>query len=424
MLLLEARPHLGGRATSFTDPHTGERVDNGQHVLLGCYHETFTFLRTIGADSYVRLQPTLDIVFIDRGGRRSRLRCPPLKPPWHVLGGIAEWDALSLHDRLAALRLAAPIRIAQRQLRGDVRLAAASPGETVDGWLRRNGQTVRLCEMLWEPLALAALNQSTRQAAAPPFVRVLARMFGGSPIDAAIGIPTRPLDEMYALPARSFIERHDGIVRTGAVARVVCDDNRVEHVIVQNERLTAGTVIVAVPWWALPELFISPPLSLASTISAAASTEASPIVTVNLWLDRPVLDVPFLGLPGRTMQWVFDKRIAFGDDTSHLSLVSSGAADVFRRPNEELMALALDEILEALPDGRSAQVRRATVVREKQATFSLAPGQPARPSHLTGVDGLLLAGDWIDTGLPATIEGAVFSGRRAAQAALGMDDDH
>jgi zeta-carotene desaturase len=424
VLLLEARPHLGGRATSFTDPHTGERVDNGQHVLLGCYHETFAFLRTIGADSYVRLQPTLDIVFIDRGGRRSRLRCPPLKPPWHVLGGIAEWDALSLHDRLAALRLAAPIRIAQRQLRGDVRLAAASPGETVDGWLRRNGQTVRLCEMLWEPLALAALNQSTRQAAAPPFVRVLARMFGGSPIDAAIGIPTRPLDEMYALPARSFIERHDGIVRTGAVARVVCDDNRVEHVIVQNERLTAGTVIVAVPWWALPELFISPPLSLASTISAAASTAASPIVTVNLWLDRPVLDVPFLGLPGRTMQWVFDKRIAFGDDTSHLSLVSSGAADVFRRPNEELIALALDEILEALPDARSAQVRRATVVREKQATFSLAPGQPARPSHLTGVDGLLLAGDWIDTGLPATIEGAVLSGRRAAQAALGTDDHH
>lgn len=421
VLLLEARPHLGGRATSFTDPQTGERVDNGQHVLLGCYHETFAFLRTIGADSYVRLQPALDVPFIDRAGHRSRLRCLPLKPPWHLLGGIAEWDALGVRDRLSALRLAAPIRIAQRQLHGDVRLAAASPGETVEGWLRRNGQTVRLCEMLWEPLALAALNQSTRQAAAPPFVRVLALMFGGSPTDAAIGIPARPLDEMYALPARLFIEQRGGIVRTGAAARVVCDGNHVDHVIVQNERVAAGTVIVAVPWWALADLFLSPPRPLASILRSAASTAASPIVTVNLWLDRALLDVPFLGLPGRTMQWVFDKRIAFGEDTSHLLLVSSGASGIFQRTNDELIALALDEIMEALPDARSAQVTRATVVREKRATFSLAPAQPARPSHRTGVEGLVLAGDWIDTGLPATIEGAVLSGRRAAQAALGKD---
>ena len=424
VLLLEARPNLGGRATAFTDPQTGARVDNGQHVLLGCYHETFAFLRTIGADSWVTLQPTLDVSFIDRAGRRSRLRCPPLKPPWHLLGGIAEWDALDFHDRLAALRLAAPIRIARRQLHGDVRLAAASPGETVHGWLRRNGQTVRLCEMLWEPLALAALNQSTREAAAPPFVRVLAQMFGGSPADAAIGIPIRPLDEMYALPARLFVEQRGGTVRTGAAARVVCDGNHVDHVIVQNERVTAAAVIVAVAWWALPDLFLSPPPSLAPTIRSAAATAASPIVTVNLWLDKPVLDVPFLGLPGRTMQWVFDKRIALGDDASHLSLVSSGASDVFRRTNDELIALALDEMMGALPDVRSAHVTRATVVREKRATFSLAPGQPARPSHRTGVEGLFLAGDWIDTGLPATIESAVLSGRRAAQAALNAEDHH
>ena len=119
------------------------------------------------------------------------------------------------------------------------------------------------------------------------------------------------------------------------------------------------------------------------------------------------------------MQWVFDKRMAFGDGASRLSIVSSGAADVFRRTNDELIALALDEIMEALPEARAAHVVRATVVREKRATFSLAPGQPPRPTHCTGVEGLFLAGDWIDTGLPATIEGAVISGRRAAQAALG-----
>jgi hydroxysqualene dehydroxylase len=418
VLLLEARPRLGGRATAFTDRHTGERVDNGQHVLLGCYHETFAFLKTIGADENVRLQTTLDVPFIDSQGRRSRLQCPPLKPPWHLLGGLAEWSALGLRDRLAALKLAEPIRIARRQLRGDHSMMAASPGETVQGWLMRNDQTPRLCEMLWEPLALAALNQSPREAAAPMFARVLAQMFGGSATDAAIGIPVRPLDDMYANPARAYIEQRGGQVRTNAAARIVCDGERVAHVSVQEERLTADSVIAAVPWFALADLIVSPPLSLAPVIRAAVGTSPSPIVTVNLWLDRQVLESSFVGLPGRTMQWVFDKRDAFGNDASHLSLVSSGAADVFGRGNDELIALAFSEILEALPDARRARLTRATVVREKRATFSLAPGQPPRPGARTGVQGLTLAGDWIETGLPATIESAVLSGRQAAEAVL------
>jgi squalene-associated FAD-dependent desaturase len=393
-------------------------VDNGQHVLLGCYHETFAFLKTIGAEGSVRLQSTLDVPFIDRQGRRSRLQCPPLKPPWHLLGGLAEWPALGFRDRLAALKLAEPIRIARRQLQGDHTMMAASPGETVHGWLMRNDQTPRLCEMLWEPLALAALNQSPREAAAPMFARVLAQMFGGEATDAAIGIPVRPLDEMYANPARAFIERRGGRVRTNAVARIVCDGGRVAQVTVQGEQLPADTVIAAVPWFALPELFVSPPPSLTPLVRAASDTSASPIVTVNLWLDRQVLESPFVGLPGRTMQWVFDKRGAFGNDASHLSLVSSGALDVFGRTNDELIELAFDEILEALPEARQARLTRATVVREKRATFSLAPGQPPRPATRTGVRGLILAGDWIDTGLPATIEGAVLSGRWAAEAAL------
>ncbi|RPH58866.1 MAG: hypothetical protein EHM89_11660 [Acidobacteria bacterium] len=282
----------------------------------------------------------------------------------------------------------------------------------------RNDQTPRLCEMLWEPLALAALNQSPREAAAPMFARVLAQMFGGSTTDAAIGIPVRPLDDMYANPARAYIEQLGGQVRTNAAARIVCDGERVAHVSVQDERLTADSVIAAVPWFALADLIVSPPPSLAPVIRAAAGTSPSPIVTVNLWLDRQVLESSFVGLPGRTMQWVFDKRDAFGNDASHLSLVSSGAADVFGRGNDELIALAFSEILEAFPEARRARLTRATVVREKRATFSLAPGQPPRPGARTGVQGLTLAGDWIETGLPATIEGAVLSGRQAAEAVL------
>jgi hydroxysqualene dehydroxylase len=177
-------------------------------------------------------------------------------------------------------------------------------------------------------------------------------------------------------------------------------------------------VIAAVPWFALPELFDGDVAPLAATLAAARATEPSPIVTVNLWLDRPVLERPFLGLPGRTFQWVFDKRLVFGDSASHLSLVSSGAADILMRSNADVIALAEQDIHRALPDARAARTLRATVVREPRATFSLAPGQPTRPQTTTAVDGVLLAGDWIDTGLPATIESAVRSGHRAAAEAL------
>ena len=142
-------------------------------------------------------------------------------------------------------------------------------------------------------------------------------------------------------------------------------------------------------------------------------------MTVNLWFDRRVLDLPFVGLPGRAMQWVFDKRLVLGDETSHLSLVSSGAAEILAETNEALIRRAHEELLDALPDVRAAKLTRATVIREPRATFSLAPGQPARPSTETGVRGFLLAGDWIDTGLPATIESAVRSGHRAAERCIG-----
>jgi hydroxysqualene dehydroxylase len=126
----------------------------------------------------------------------------------------------------------------------------------------------------------------------------------------------------------------------------------------------------------------------------------------------------FVGLPGRTCQWVFDKRTLFGEASSHLSLVSSGAGAVVGRTNQELIDLAMSELTGALPAARAATLRRAVVVREKRATFSVAPGQPPRPGTTTSIPGLLLAGDWIQTGLPATIESAVISGHRAADAAM------
>ena len=284
-------------------------------------------------------------------------------------------------------------------------------------WLVRHGQGPQLRALLWEPLALAALNQRPDEAAASPFVRVLAELSGSSPLAAAVGIPSRPLEQFYADPARAFIESRGGEVRTRAPAKVVVVNRRVLGVNCSGELLTGRTVISAVPWFAFPRLFADEPPSLTEVLARARSMGSAPIATVNLWFDRPVLDEPFVGLVGRTMQWVFDKRFAFGLDESHLALVSSGAHDVMRLTNDELIRLALAELRSALPSARGARLGHASAIKERRATFSLAPGQPQRPDTRTTVGGLFLAGDWIDTGLPGTIESAVASGHRSAEAA-------
>jgi hydroxysqualene dehydroxylase len=426
VLVLEARARLGGRATAFADRETGELVDNGQHVLLGCYTETLAFLRDIGAIDNVRTQPQLSVTMIDRAGRRSRLACPALPAPLNFLAGLFEWDALSWTDRLSALRMAGPIRRARGELTPGARAIAASPGETVEAWLIRNGQTARIREMLWEPLALAALNQPPARAAAPVFGRVLAEMLGPDPRLAAILLPAKPLHLMYAEPARHYIESRGGAVRTGAPARLTLKTLTTAAPLVEVEasgdRWSPEAVIAAVPWFAVRDLIGGESSGLDPLLDRASHMASSPIVTVNLWLDGAVPDVldgPFLGLPGRAMQWVFDKRVAFGGQASYLSLVSSGAAPIVALSNHELIAMAHQELADALPAVRRARLVRATVVREPRATFSLAPGQPARPPVRTPVRGLYLAGDWIDTGLPATIESAVRSGHWAADAASG-----
>ena len=420
--VLEARPTLGGRATAFTDPATGERVDNGQHILMGCYRDTLRFLERIGARVDVQLQDRLSVAMIDRAGVRSRLECSSMRPPLNLLAGLVRWDALSWTDRIAALRMGGVARGAGRgfapRQSGD---AVPRPDETVRNWLVRRGQTPRIIEMLWEPLAVAAMNQAIDVAAAAPFARVLGEMLGGDPLDASLAMPMKPLDELYALPAKRFIEARGGEVRTNAPARILRDtssgaDLLGPRVLVRDEELRASTVICAVPWFALADVFVEPSLLLLETIEAARHTSAAAIVTVNLWFDRVVTDEMLVGLPGRTFQWIFDKRRVFGEQTSHLSLIASAADPVVGDTNDQLVELACREVRAAIPAARSAGLRRAVVVREKRSTFSVAPGQPKRPPVTTDIPGLLLAGDWIDTGLPATIESAVRSGHMAAAA--------
>jgi squalene-associated FAD-dependent desaturase len=416
VLVLEARGQLGGRATAFLDKESGEYVDNGQHVLMGCYHQTRQYLARVGASDAVQFQPRLAFTCVDPRGRITRLECPAWRPPLHLAGGLLRWKALSWADRFAATRVMAGLKAARRVITHGEAMPVR-PGETVDQWLIRNGQTRRLVSLLWEPLAIAALNQSATEAQAEPFVRILGQIFSDDPFDAALGVPARPLHQVFGEPARTFLEARGGQIKLDALARVVVAGDRVGYVDTRGTSIRAASVILAVPWFGLAGVLRGSEQGVLRDLVARESTRlSSSIVSVNLWLERGAIPSPFVGLPGRTFQWMFDKRWAFGEAASHFTLVASDADEVLRHSNDELAELALNEAREALPDLRQAKVQRIRVVREPNATFSLAAGQPLRPATRTAVEGLLLAGDWTDTGLPATIEGAVVSGHAAAAA--------
>ena len=407
VLLIEARGQLGGRATSLIDRATGEPVDNGQHVLFGCYRETLGLLEELGQRDAVYVQPALHVPFIGPDGIRRDLKCANLPAPLNLAAGLLRWTALDMGDRLRAARLFLSL------WRG----SAPREDETVTAWLVRAGQTRRLRGWLWDPLAIAALNESPDIASARMFAAVLRELFGGRRQDASLVLPLVPLSALYAVPARTYLEARGSAVRLDRPARITRDGDGFT-VRAGDDRWHAPWVIAAVPWHAMATLFGGGmPPELESLACAAAAMRPVPIVTVNLWYDRQVLeegDVPLRGLVGRTAQWVFDRRAIAGGTASHVSVITSAASALSERTDASIVEVITRDLADALPLAAGAMVTRATVVREKQATFSVRPGSPVRPRERTPLKRFLLAGDWLRTGLPGTIEGAVRSGNRAA----------
>ena len=285
-------------------------------------------------------------------------------------------------------------------------------GETVRAWLERHGQGARLVSLLWEPLAVAALNQGIDVASARPFVRVLGQMFGPGRCDASIALATQPLRDVFAAPSARYLEAHGSTVVCDALARIEVQGRSAVRITRREAApidLDGRPVIVATPWHALPATFTGDTSALGPLLRDAAATAPASIVSVNLWFERPLLEVPMLGLVGRTFQWVFARD-------GYVALVMSGADAILRESNDAIIARALADLRHAVPAARRLTPVRAMALREPRATFSLGVDQPPRPRTGTGVSNLWLAGDWVDTGLPATIEGAVVAGHRAAEA--------
>jgi zeta-carotene desaturase len=410
--LLERKPHLGGRARSFRDPTTGSVVDNGQHLFMGCYHATIQFLETIGTLDRIHFQPRLDVPFLDPDSRLTRLACPDLPSPWHLLAGVLRSESFTLKQKLEILRLGNALRGGEP--------GTHPAGETVAAWLSRRGQSEGLQRNFWDLLCIAAMNEDPRIASAELFERVLRLALFTSAADSRLGIAAVGLSECYTAAATAYLEAGGGRVETGRnvkqlrIAEGVC--RGVD--LADGTAIEAGQVISAVPWLqlagVLPRDVLDQPF-----FAAALGLRPAPIISIHLWFDRPITDLEFAGLRGTTVQWLFNKGRILGTNEPYVSLVLSGAHQHVGRSKEELLVIALLNLGALLPASRKAKLQHSLVIKERLATFSPSPEAEAlRPPAPTPVQGLFLAGDWTATGLPATIEGAVQSGYTAAREVL------
>lgn len=414
--VLERRPFLGGRAYSFADPVTGDVIDNGPHALMGAYTEALDFLGEIGAGDKLAMQPRLHVAMADPTDGLAAIAAPPLPGPLQAPAALLRYRLLGRGDRLrlvgGALRLVA--RAARRP--------DALAGVTVAEALVAAGQSPASRARFWDPLAIATLNEDPARAAAAPFAAVMRRAFLSGAAAARFALAAVPLSALYTTDAERAVADAGGTVRTGAsVATLALDGSRVTGVLLKDgTRLDADAVVLAVPCGALLRLLPSA-LRALPAFRALEAIGTSPIVSVHLWLDRPVAwGSPFLGLLGTETQWLFDcGPTAAGG--CRLATVTSGAHAWNDLDDAVITGRVLADAGAVLPALRRAGVRRSLVIRERHATISLTPAADAvRPPADTPIPNLLLAGDWIRTGLPATIESAVQSGRAAAARALSV----
>jgi squalene-associated FAD-dependent desaturase len=423
VLLLEQHRHCGGRTYSFLDAATDSFVDNGQHLMMGCYHATRRFLRLIGTDHLAFLQPALWIDFLCPTKNCTRLVCAMFPAPLNLLVGLLRFTAIPLKDRVKMLLVAKELinTSPEKELELD-RI-------TVEEWLSRLGQSPINKKYLWDVITIGSLNNNPKNVSALMLFRVLRAAFHGKNENASLLIPCVGLSELFVNPAVQFIKAHGGEIHTGiGVRSMIFEGTHVQSVQTsEGKELQAKSFISAIPWYSFEEIlsasYYKPKRAGKNKLDSQIRDvfKSSPIISIHLWLDREITDLDFAALLETRIQWLFNKSKLSNEGKEvtavrqYLSLVISGAEEFVGLNKKQLVEIAMEDLRSVLPQARDAKIIHSLVMKEKRATFLSSPGIEAlRPHARTKFENLFLAGDWTATGYPATIEGAVMSGKTAA----------
>jgi squalene-associated FAD-dependent desaturase len=404
--LLEARGRLGGAAYSFT---RGELVvDNGQHVFLRCCTAYRELLEELGASDLVALQDRLEVPVLGAGGRLGWLRRSALPAPLHLAASLLRYPYLGMRERLA-------LAWAMQRLRAVDIDDPASDAASFGDWLRRHRQSRRAVEAIWELIVRPTINLTVDDASLAQAAQVFQVGLLSDAAAGDIGWAAVPLGEIHDTRGRAALERAGVSVHLrSTVHSVVAEDAGFRVHASDGFEGHGDAVVMAVPPGCAAELL---PSAAGFADEAVERLGSSPIVNLHIVYDRRVLEHPFATGVDSPVQWVFDRTAGSGlIDGQYLAVSLSAADGELHTTAEELQARYLPALAELLPAAAGAEVREFFVTREHAATFRAAPGARSwRPGPRTALPGLVLAGAWTDTGWPATMEGAVRSGRAAAR---------
>jgi zeta-carotene desaturase len=440
--LFERRPYLGGRASSYEHPGTGEVVDNCQHVLFRVCTNLVEFYRRIGVDDKIRWYD--EMTFLEPGGRSTVMRASPLPAPLHTAPSFLRFPFLTPKDKLAISRAIATL----------IFKTQPDTGQSFLDWCHRHGQTPNAIERFWKPILVSALSEDLDLISIPYAAQVV-RESMKSPQARHMGVPTIPLTDLYNR-AGEYIRARGGEIRFRASLETFSPEAEQVRIRVAEKDELFDYLILALPFENLDRVLPQSP-EAARLREQLAHLESAPITGIHLWFDRQITDLDHAVLLDRTIQWMFHKsrllnrtenknagakNVREGHDFSraintgtedgalapeggsYIELVVSASKSLIDKSRAEVVDLALKEVREFFPAARAANLVKSTVIKEVRATFSPRPGIDAfRPSQSTPWPRVFLAGDFTATGWPATMEGAVRSGYLAAEslAQAGME---
>ena len=407
--LVERRGYLGGRASSYLHPGVNEVIDNCQHVLFGCCTNLLAFYRRIGVEE--KIHWTRQMIMIEPGGRRSVLGPSPLPAPLHGMPKLLSARAFTRADKLALAR-------AFRALLKPI------PPESVEPlaqWLRRHNQTPGAIERFWRLVIASALNADLDTIAVPYAAKVIRELFMNSAEAGAMGMSSVPLSELYG-GAQSFLEERGSTVLFNTNVESAEWDEEVSQwsVFTRTGTLVSNYLVVALPFEGMRKLLPHlPPAPHAEELARQADSFTHwPLCSVHLWFDRPITDLPHAVLLDREIHWMYNKSVLQPwrkHQGSYLELVQSASRHFAALERQQAIDQALTELAEFFPQAKEAKLEKVALVKEVRATFGVPPGIDShRPSAMSPWPNCFLAGDWVATGWPSTMESAARSGHIAA----------
>lgn len=391
--VVEASPKPGGRAYSFQDKETGTIIDNGQHILMGCYRYTLDFLKLIKARDKILIQEKLKVVFVKKGFEKFILETGFGFYPLNLTLGILFYNAITFSERIKVIKLFIKLFFINTNKLENL---------SVREWLAKEGQNKNIQKCLWEIIAVGALNTNLDSASAKIFADILKEIFLKGNFNTKIIIPSAGLSEIYCNQAIDFIKSKNGEIKFSeeVLEFIIKDEKNVSVKTDKNIYENFDYLISAMPPFALERLL--------PEVVKDLPVKYSSILTVHLWLKENNLKEKFYSLIDSKIHWVFNHN-------ELITTVVSDADYLIEKSKEELFELTVEE-LEKYFSIKKENISSYKIIKEKRATF--VPSKEfliKRPNPETEIKNLILAGDWVQTGLPSTIESAVKSGYMAAE---------